>query len=66
MRIRITNGEGWYEQMEGEVYEVLRTRTNRRGKKEYTVWQSAGGDGYVDEDDCEIVEEQAEGHQSTE
>lgn len=53
MKIRITKGNGWYEDKVGEEYEVIRTRKSRRGELEYVVWENEGGDNWVDESDCE-------------
>lgn len=57
MKIKIINGSGWYRDKVGETFEVIRTQTNRRYKKEYIVFEILGGYDWVDEEDCEIVEE---------
>lgn len=54
MRIKITKGNGWYENKVGEVLDVIRVQKNRLLKKEYVVWEGKDGDyNWVDEDDCE-------------
>lgn len=57
MRIRITKGEGWYENNVGEEYEVIRTRRSR-GKLEYIIWENEMGDNWVDESDCEEIDKE--------
>jgi hypothetical protein len=58
MKIKITKGYGWYENKVGTEFDVIRIQTNRRLQKEYIVWEGRDGDyNWVEEEDCEIVEE---------
>lgn len=56
MRIKITKGYGWYENGVGQEYDVIRTQLVR-GKKEYIVWEDGDNYNWVDEGDCEEIEE---------
>ncbi|MFH5187136.1 hypothetical protein ACHHV8_33640 [Paenibacillus sp. TAB 01] len=56
MKIKIINGEGWYEGREGTEYTVIRTQKNRSGKTEFIIWENEAGYSWVDEDDCEVIQ----------